>query len=262
MKARGHAVRSSRHRGRSDRRGVPSPSASELTATRSDDGDVRAPARRGFRLVVLAPRGAGPRGGRSRRRRGRSPGHRRHRRLSRVRRLRRRRDRRPSRPRARRAVDVGLHRAARVRARAGRPHDPGRGDGAAAGGVGRGLVDQHRPRRGASGPTCPTIRSRCSCTTCPTTSRASRSSTCAPQSGDAVRATRGRSTAWPDVPTRFLLCRDDRFFPADFQRRVVRERLGFEPDEMDGGHLPALGPPARVGATAAAIPRRGRSTSQ
>jgi len=48
---------------------------------------------------------------------------------------------------------------------------------------------------------------------------------------------------WPDVPTRFLLCRDDRFFPADFQRRVVRERLGFEPDEMDGGHLPALARP-------------------
>jgi pimeloyl-ACP methyl ester carboxylesterase len=49
--------------------------------------------------------------------------------------------------------------------------------------------------------------------------------------------------AWPDVPTRFLLCRDDRFFPAEFQRRVVRERLGFEPDEMDGGHLPALSRP-------------------
>jgi pimeloyl-ACP methyl ester carboxylesterase len=49
--------------------------------------------------------------------------------------------------------------------------------------------------------------------------------------------------AWPDVPTRFLLCRDDRFFPADFQRCVVRERLGFEPDEMAGGHLPALAHP-------------------
>jgi pimeloyl-ACP methyl ester carboxylesterase len=48
---------------------------------------------------------------------------------------------------------------------------------------------------------------------------------------------------WPDVPTRFLLCRDDRFFPAEFQRRVVRERLGIEPDEMRGGHLPALARP-------------------
>lgn len=46
--------------------------------------------------------------------------------------------------------------------------------------------------------------------------------------------------AWPDVPTRFLLCRGDRFFPPEFLRRVVRDRLGMEPDEMDGGHLPAL----------------------
>lgn len=30
--------------------------------------------------------------------------------------------------------------------------------------------------------------------------------------------------AWPDVETRFLLCRHDRFFPAAFMRRVVRER--------------------------------------
>jgi pimeloyl-ACP methyl ester carboxylesterase len=52
--------------------------------------------------------------------------------------------------------------------------------------------------------------------------------------------------AWPDVPTRFLLCRDDRFFPADFQRRVVRERLGIVPDEMDGGHLPALARPGEL----------------
>jgi hypothetical protein len=51
---------------------------------------------------------------------------------------------------------------------------------------------------------------------------------------------------WPDVPTRFLLCRDDRFFPADFQRRVVRERLGIVPDEMDGGHLPALARPREL----------------
>jgi pimeloyl-ACP methyl ester carboxylesterase len=49
--------------------------------------------------------------------------------------------------------------------------------------------------------------------------------------------------AWPDVPTRFLLGREDRFFPADLQRRVVPERLGITPDEMDGGHLPALSRP-------------------
>ncbi|MBB4931315.1 pimeloyl-ACP methyl ester carboxylesterase [Lipingzhangella halophila] len=52
--------------------------------------------------------------------------------------------------------------------------------------------------------------------------------------------------AWPEVPTRFLLCRGDRLFPAEFQRRVVAARLGITPDEMDGGHLPALGRPAEL----------------
>lgn len=51
---------------------------------------------------------------------------------------------------------------------------------------------------------------------------------------------------WPDVPTRFLLCRQDRFFPADFMRRVVRDRLGITPDEMDSGHLPALSRPKEL----------------
>jgi pimeloyl-ACP methyl ester carboxylesterase len=49
--------------------------------------------------------------------------------------------------------------------------------------------------------------------------------------------------AWPQVPTRFLLCRQDRLFPAPFQRRLARERLGLVADEMDGGHLPALSRP-------------------
>jgi pimeloyl-ACP methyl ester carboxylesterase len=54
--------------------------------------------------------------------------------------------------------------------------------------------------------------------------------------------------AWPDVPTRFLLCRDDRFFPPAFQRRVVTDRLGITPDEMDGGHLVALSRPGELAA--------------
>ena len=49
--------------------------------------------------------------------------------------------------------------------------------------------------------------------------------------------------AWPEVPTRFLLCTDDRFFPPPFQRRVVQERLGIVPDELASGHLPALAHP-------------------
>jgi len=52
--------------------------------------------------------------------------------------------------------------------------------------------------------------------------------------------------SWPKVATRFLLCRNDRFFPAPFQRRVVRQRLGITRDEMDGGHLPALARPDQL----------------
>ena len=52
--------------------------------------------------------------------------------------------------------------------------------------------------------------------------------------------------AWPNVPTRFLLCRDDRFFPAEFLRRVVRDRLGFTPDQIDGGHCVALSRPREL----------------
>ena len=50
-------------------------------------------------------------------------------------------------------------------------------------------------------------------------------------------------SAWPDVPTKFLLCTNDRFFPPDFLRRVVKDRLGIVPDEMPSGHLPALAHP-------------------
>lgn len=46
--------------------------------------------------------------------------------------------------------------------------------------------------------------------------------------------------AWPDVPTHVVTGRDDRFFPADFQQRVARERLGLEAHVVPGGHLLAL----------------------
>jgi pimeloyl-ACP methyl ester carboxylesterase len=52
--------------------------------------------------------------------------------------------------------------------------------------------------------------------------------------------------AWPDVPTRVLLCREDRLFPAAFLRRVARERLGTTPDEIEGGHTPALSHPKEL----------------
>ena len=52
--------------------------------------------------------------------------------------------------------------------------------------------------------------------------------------------------AWPDVPTRVLQARDDRFFPVELQRRVARQRLDRELDEMPGGHLVALSRPREL----------------
>jgi pimeloyl-ACP methyl ester carboxylesterase len=49
--------------------------------------------------------------------------------------------------------------------------------------------------------------------------------------------------AWPSVPVRVLAGADDRFFPAEFQRRVARDRLGLAADVRPGGHLIALSQP-------------------
>jgi pimeloyl-ACP methyl ester carboxylesterase len=49
--------------------------------------------------------------------------------------------------------------------------------------------------------------------------------------------------AWPDVPTRFVLCTEDRFFPPDLMRRVVAERLAVTPEEIAAGHCVALSRP-------------------
>jgi pimeloyl-ACP methyl ester carboxylesterase len=52
--------------------------------------------------------------------------------------------------------------------------------------------------------------------------------------------------AWPKVPTRFLLCRNDRLFPAAWVRDLVSDRLGITPDEIDSGHTPALSRPLEL----------------
>lgn len=64
-----------------------------------------------------------------------------------------------------------------------------------------------------------------------------------PRQSDTVFASPCDFETWPDVPTRVLIARDDRFLPAEFQRRVARERLGISGDEMRGGHLVALSQP-------------------
>lgn len=52
--------------------------------------------------------------------------------------------------------------------------------------------------------------------------------------------------AWPDVPTKFVLCTEDRFFPPEFMHRVVADRLGITPDQIASGHCAALSRPKEL----------------
>ncbi len=69
-----------------------------------------------------------------------------------------------------------------------------------------------------------------------------------PRQSDTVSGSPCTFKAWPTVPTRVLVGRDDRLFPAEFQQRVAHERLGIQADEMPGGHLVALSQPAELSA--------------
>lgn len=53
---------------------------------------------------------------------------------------------------------------------------------------------------------------------------------------------------WPDVPTRYILFREDKLFPPEFVKKVVGERLGIVPEEMDGGHCAILARPDELAA--------------
>ena len=60
--------------------------------------------------------------------------------------------------------------------------------------------------------------------------------------------------AWPAIPVRFVLGRDDRFFPAPWLRSVVRERLGIRPTSWTAAT-------ARPSAGRASWPRCSMATS-
>lgn len=61
---------------------------------------------------------------------------------------------------------------------------------------------------------------------------------------DAVFGSACDFSGWPSVPVRVAAGADDRFFPAEFQHRVARDRLGVETDVLPGGHLIALAQPS------------------
>ncbi len=51
---------------------------------------------------------------------------------------------------------------------------------------------------------------------------------------------------WPEVPTTYLLCREDRAVDAGWARSVAHERLRTEAIELEGGHSPFLTRPAEL----------------
>jgi pimeloyl-ACP methyl ester carboxylesterase len=69
-----------------------------------------------------------------------------------------------------------------------------------------------------------------------------------PQQSDAPFEQAWPLDGWPDVPTRVVQGSDDRLFPLEFQRRIVRERLGLDVEVMPGGHLMALSHPEQLAA--------------
>ena len=52
--------------------------------------------------------------------------------------------------------------------------------------------------------------------------------------------------AWPAVPTKVIVCSNDRLFPPAFMRRLVAERLGIVADEIPSGHYAPLSHPREL----------------
>lgn len=52
--------------------------------------------------------------------------------------------------------------------------------------------------------------------------------------------------AWPDIPSRYILCQEDRTIRPEWSRRAARERLGVEAIELPGGHCPHISRPAAL----------------
>ena len=51
---------------------------------------------------------------------------------------------------------------------------------------------------------------------------------------------------WPDVPTRMIVCTEDRCFPAPFMHALAKERLGVNAEEIAAGHCAALSRPRQL----------------
>jgi pimeloyl-ACP methyl ester carboxylesterase len=53
-------------------------------------------------------------------------------------------------------------------------------------------------------------------------------------------------SSWPDVPSSYILCLDDKTVQPAWCRRAARERLGITPIELPGGHCPPVSRPREL----------------
>ena len=53
-------------------------------------------------------------------------------------------------------------------------------------------------------------------------------------------------SAWPQVPSGYIACAEDRTATPAWSRHAARERLGVEPVEIPGGHCPFLSRPGHL----------------
>lgn len=52
--------------------------------------------------------------------------------------------------------------------------------------------------------------------------------------------------SWPDVPSHYIVCTEDRTILPEWSRRAARELLGVEPLELPGGHCPHVSRPQQL----------------
>jgi hypothetical protein len=54
---------------------------------------------------------------------------------------------------------------------------------------------------------------------------------------------------WPQIPSSYIMCADDRTITPAWQRKAARELLGVEPIELPGGHCPHASRPEELADT-------------
>lgn len=52
--------------------------------------------------------------------------------------------------------------------------------------------------------------------------------------------------AWPEVPSSYIVCTEDRTISSDWSRRASHDLLGVKAIELPGGHCPYLSRPANL----------------